>query len=100
MLKGKTIRTIIGVLAVLIILVPLSGFPQSWKDVLTVIFALSVLLVVSHRFLVIEFFRLKQSLANQRPKNTAKKEKRTKPETEEDGAFTSKYYSKGDFDHE
>lgn len=66
MIKGKTIRKIIGVLGVLIILIPLSGFSSFWKETMTIIFGALVVILVIYKPMVVEVLRLREELREER----------------------------------
>lgn len=66
MISAKTIRKCVGVAGFLVIIVPLTGFPQDWKDGLTIVFGAMVLLAVLYKPIVVEISRLVRDIQSQR----------------------------------
>ncbi|HET8574934.1 MAG TPA: hypothetical protein VFM02_02045 [Candidatus Paceibacterota bacterium] len=62
MIKGKHIRLFIGILSVLIILVPFTGFPRAGKNDLTILFGFLILVAVAHKAVIIEYFKIRKAL--------------------------------------
>lgn len=73
MIKAKHIRLIIGILGVLVIFIPLSGFTIFWKNIIEIILGALIILVVIHRFVIVESFHIYQAFQEERSKRQALK---------------------------